>query len=342
MDRSLQTLITGYLDEQLTAEQFAELESLLRDSAQNRQQFVTEVMLHDRLRATLMADELVSSILVSPTAEPPGTTRGSRWTRTSRWTGAALSLVVMGIAAFAILWNGFFETSAAAAATELNRLITANATETARTYHIAVEDVALKSRRKNRPIPEEQQHRPPKPPLNDAVLHVRGAEQFVLIHTLADGQKLLTGCDGRLSWSIRPDGPVRTSRDLTRFSHDLPGHEHSMTFLKIDETLQQLQRGYEIRVLPEGVVDDELADDEPDSTERLLIAMRRRKMPGPERVEIVYDVKTGEIRQIRFVAMPYGPDRLTIRMTLLQRSDFGVADFGHAQHHGADRIVIEE
>ena len=342
MDRELQSLIAGYLDDLLTAEQFSELESRLRESPQNRQQFVTEMLLHDRLHATMMAEELVSSILVPPATESQGVVGRSRWLRARRLTGAVLSLLVMGIAAFVILWNGFLDTSVAAAATELNRLIAANATETARTYQIAVEDIALKSGKKYRRNPDEESARPPKPPLDNAVLHVRGAEQFVLIHTLPDGRQFLTGCDGQRSWSIRPDGPVRTSRDLTRFSHDLPGHEHSMTFLKIDDTLQQLQRGYEIRVLPDETDRDDLTAEGADNAERLLIAMRRRKMPGPERVEIVYDVETGEIRQIRLVAMPYGPDRLTIRMTLQERTDFGVSFFEHPQHHGADRTVIEE
>jgi hypothetical protein len=112
-----------------------------------------------------------------------------------------------------------------------------------------------------------------------------------------------------------------------------------MTFLNIDETLRQLQQAYDIRVLPE---ESNSIHSPAAGGERLLIAIRKRRVPGPDRVEISYECRTGEIRQIRLVEMPYGPERLTLRMTLLDRADFGASYFKHSQHHSADRVVLEE
>lgn len=340
MDIAKRNLIELYLDDMLTPDQLVELESWLQVSPVNLHWFTKELLLHDRLQAEIIAGAVVQSLPVIPSeSQPPRPHGGSHWKSAWRPTVAILSLLLTSLIGTLIFWNGFVGTSASAASTELNLLMTANASMTARTYQIAVEDVALHAGKKRRNGPVDQRNRPPKPPMDDAVLHVRGTDHFVLIRTQSDGRKFLTGSDGRISWAIRPDGPVRTSRDLNRFSRDLPGHEHSMTFLNIGETLRQLQQAYDIRVLPE---ESDSYQVPAAAAERLLVAIRKRKAPGPDRVEISYESRTGEIRQIRLVEMPYGPERLTLRMTLLDRADFGASYFKHSQHHDADRVVLEE
>lgn len=171
------------------------------------------------------------------------------------------------------------------------------------------------------------------------MLHVRGGGQFVLVRKTADGRPFVTGSNGQTSWAVRPDGPVRFSSDLTRFNRDLPGHEHSMPLSNIHEGLERLREAFDVQLLPVESGDEANIDDEPS---RLIVAVKKRGFRGPKRVEVTYSVRSGLIRQMRFVEMPYGPARLTLRMTLVEEQPLGEAFFDHQSHHDADRTVEEE
>lgn len=67
--------------------------------------------------------------------------------------------------------------------------------------------------------------------------------------------------------------------------------------------------------------------------------MKKRGFRGPKRVEITYAATSGEIRQMRFVEMPYGPDRLTLLMTLLDDGALNSNFFDHESHHDQSRNV---
>jgi hypothetical protein len=169
--------------------------------------------------------------------------------------------------------------------------------------------------------------------MEGAMLYVRGGHQFVLSRTTKEGAPFVTGSDGKVSWAVRPRGPVHVSADTARHSRDLPGHEYAMPLNDIQDALEQLRQAYDIQVLP---VEEQLQTDWEAS--RLLVAVKKRGRPGPSRVEITYSL-SGHIRQIRFVEMPYGPDRLTLRLTLVDQSDLGAAFFDHSTHHDPDRAV---
>ncbi len=49
---------------------------------------------------------------------------------------------------------------------------------------------------------------------------------------------------------------------------------------------------------------------------RLLVAVKKKGYRGPRRVEITYGATSGHIQQLRFIEMPYGPEKITIRITL--------------------------
>lgn len=206
-----------------------------------------------------------------------------------------------------------------------------------------MEEVALSRpprERDRRPTgggPEER--RPPKPAMDNALLHVRGGHQFVLVRTTATGELFLTGSNGRSSWAIRPDGPVRVSSDRTSFSRDLPGHEQSMALTDTEEALQTLRKAYDIQVLPVETAPDDTSRSE---SSRLLVAVKKPGNRGPKRVEITYVVNTGRILQMRFVEMPYGPESLTLRLTLTDESDLGPSFFEHTFHHAPERAVEYE
>jgi hypothetical protein len=225
--------------------------------------------------------------------------------------------------------------SVSAAAVELDRLIAVSIQRIDHTFTIAVEEIALSNSRRDSISPES--HRPPKPSLDGAILHVRGPQQFVLQRKIEANQFFVTGSNGKTSWAVRPDGPVRVSADLTRFNHDVPGHEHSMPLSNLHDGLEQLHVAYDVELMPvEPPEDVAIPNAEPS---RLMVAVKKRGFRGPKRVEITYGATSGQIRQLRFVEMPYGPERLTVRMTLVDEHNLADSFFDHESHHDSMRVV---
>lgn len=327
-------LIDGYLDESLSPEEQLEFEAWLKASPEAGRLFAQRALLHDQLRgAVLMRASVPAEPLPLPVA--PVSTGPVALAMFRPWAtllGAALTIALVWL----VLWKGLGENPASAAALELNRLISVSAKSLDRTYQVTVEEVALhQSRGKhNSRIGRE---RPPKPPMEGAMLYVRGVRQFVLARLTKDGEPFITGSDGKVSWAVQPQGPVHISPDTAQYSRDLPGHEYAMPLNDIQGALEQLRDAYDIQVLP---IEEQLQTDFEAS--RLLVAIKKRGSRGPNRVEITYAL-SGEIRQLRFVEMPYGPDRLTLRLTLVDQSDLGEAFFDHSAHHAPDRVVeLEE
>lgn len=328
-----QELIAGYLDETLSPEEHAEFVQWLQGSADNQRLFARAVLLHDRLRGELHA--VAEMKAVSSSVAVPG--RLSKVRSSGHRAMAAISAVAVAVIAIIAVWKGVGETPASAAVVELDRLISVSAQSTDRTYQIAVEEMISEASRAKWDV----MVRPPKPPMDGAVLHVRHGNKFVLLRTTPEGSPFVTGSNGHSSWAVRPEGPVRVSSDVTRFHRDLPGHEHSMPLINIDEGLERLRAAYEIQLLPVEVPDEGRQGAEPPL--RLLVAVKKRGQRGPRRVEITYVVSTGQIRELRFVDMPYGPDRLTLRLTLVEQRELGSAFFDHASHHdSARRVEFEE
>lgn len=328
MTRDLSDLVSRHFDDLLTEDEHRALQDWLRSSPDHAREFVCAAMLHDRLRGEQMAIALVPPAPFHPPG-PVRTASGWRWRSLVLSSSVAAAIVGLLLVALEI-------GKTPAAATELQRLIAAQDEVLDRTYRIAVENAPVPQQK--RP-PVDDDGRPPKPPLDGAILHVRRGRQFVLIRRTADGQDFVTGCNGRTSWAVRPDGPVRVSADLTRFHRDLPGHEHDFPLMEIERGLAHLQRAYDIQLLPIENADDRAASDLPT---RLLVAVKKRGHRGPRRVEISYAVRTGQIRQLRFVEMPYGPERLTVRLTQEDGRPLGPDFFDHPSHHAADRVVEEE
>jgi hypothetical protein len=345
-------LLHGYLDQSLTPEQQLELEAWLKESPQHIRSFADLLLLHSQLRSEallldsgLIAASALPAVVpeVAPVAEPVGRIRGRRSLR--RLSGLAVTILIT-LAAVLSLRPGSQHATVSAASTEISRLITENKSPRDRTYQISVEHAALIDRRRSRAVHSEK--RPPKPPMDDATLHVGGSGQFVLIRRRPDGRLFITGSSGVQSWAVRPDSPVRTSTDLLRFSRDLPGHEYSLSLTELPLTLEQLQRSFDVQIVDAGASDDLTAsntapnEDSPAAATRLLIAVRRPGLPGPRRIEIEYNAASHEIHQIRFIDMPYGPERLTLRLTLTSRSSQPAGFYDHAAHHAPDLPVEQE
>lgn len=325
MNADFQQLIEGYLDDALTAEQQKLLGDWIKSDEDHARTFAAEVMLHDRLRNA-------SLVLEQGTERVSATIVTRSWVR-SLFTLATTACLLLFVGF--LLWQTVGVTPVSAAARELDRIIAASSRQLDRTFSIAVEETTFPNRRREQVMPDES--RPPKPSIDGALLHVRGSNEFVLQRKVGENQFFTTGSNGKTSWAVQPDGSVRASSDLMRFSHDVPGHEHAMPLNNLHDGLEQLCGAYDVEVMPaESLEEGTSRSVEPN---RLLAAVKKPGFRGPRRVEITYAATSGQIRQIRFIEMPYGPERLTLRMTLVGEQDLSTHYFDHEAHHDPQRRV---
>ncbi|MFO0923355.1 MAG: hypothetical protein U0905_12795 [Pirellulales bacterium] len=327
--------IDGYLDDMLTEEQHALLCNWIKADPKNARQFAEAVKLHDQLRNAVCM-ELSEQHSVRREGAKATSSWGSRSIfSTSLWsTAASIAVLMVGIG---ILWFGSGPSTASAAFRELDRIIISNVHSTDRTYQLVVEDIVTPTRRGNRP--EDSEQRPTKPPLDGAVLHVREGQQFVLIRKTSEGLPFITGSNGKQSWAVNTRGPVRVSSDIRHFDRDLPGHETSVPLTNLQEGLERLKKSYDLQFSTVGPEEYEMQDRE---NVRLLMAVKKPKERGPQRVEIAYDSKSGHILHMRFIQMPYGPERLDLRMLLVDENALPLDFFEHTSHHASDRKVEME
>lgn len=321
MNSDFRRLANGYFDDSLTAEECDSLCTALRTEPSEAREFARLAFIHDQLHNTLARAEKINVVMAAPKSR-------SVWSRAFIMLATTCAVLVIGF----VLWQAF-TVHPVAAATELQRIIAASSRSADRTYLISVEEAVAP----DRPDQRDDLGRPPKPSIEGARLYVRGANQFVLQRKLDNNQLFVTGSNGKVSWAVRPEGPVRVSTDLTEFNRDVPGHEHAMPLSNLHDGLEQLQSAYDIQVMP--IEDAEASGDQASELSRLLVAVKKRGFRGPKRVEINYAATSGEIRQMRFVDMPYGPDRLTLRMTLLDVGPLLSTFFDHESHHDQTRDV---
>lgn len=346
-------LIDGYFDDVLTEQEHVELNRWLQADPEHAIIFAEASLLHDRLRNVLASNGSVESLANESLSTDPISSEanelrlsndsqdqlGTPRLHTTAWKVlASMATVAAGLA---VLWFSFSSSTASAAIRELDRIILNSIRSQDRTYGIVVEDISTSGRRDKR-SPEMQ--RPPKPPLDGATLHVRAGNQFVLIRKTAEGLPFITGSNGKQSWAINTRGPVKVSSDVHHFDRDLPGHETSVPLTNLHEGLEQLKRAYHLEFSdlgPEEYSPVDGSNDEGDEA-RLLVAVKKPRERGPQRVEIVYDSNSGRILRMRFVQMPYGPDRLDLRLSLESEEELPTDFFEHASHHESDRKIEME
>jgi hypothetical protein len=323
MNTSIQPIIDGYLDGMLSPAEEQQLADWLQAAPENAQQFAADVMLHDRLRMLLITEEPPQPAPSAATDWPGLRPRAVRWaTAMVAATAAAILLFASGI--------GFESRSVSAAVLQLDHLIAAQARLPGSCYLITVESRNRPPRQRFFDRTPDWKSRPPKPPLNDATVHA-SHERFVLVRTTTAGERFITGSDGHSSWAVAPEGPVRVSARPDHFNHDLPGHEHDMPLTTLAEGLEQLRAAYVLRL-----------ENGPTPTHRRLIAEKRPRFRGPRRIEIDYEEATGQIESLRFTEMPYGPERLDLRMDLVSTNSYDDSFFSHSFHHSPERIIVEE
>jgi hypothetical protein len=335
MSDSPRDLIDGYFDDVLTPEQHAALSEWIKSDPQHARIFAQQALLHDQLRSlhSSFIDSSFKDSSAVVTRAAPTSPLYRRLSRTSMWSAASVAIIGVGL-----LWFTFSQSTASAAIGELNRIIVQNMDSKDRTYEIVVEEVYPPEPRGKHP-PLRESSRPPKPPLDGAVLHVGETNQFVLIRKTVDGLPFITGSNGRQSWAINTRGSVRVSSDIHHFDHDLPGHENSIPLTNLHDGLERLRQAYHVEL---STVGPEEFESQAGETVRMLVAIKKPRERGPQRVEIAYESQTGRILHMRFVQMPYGPDRLDLRLSLLNEDDLPPELFEHASHHTPDRKVETE
>ena len=359
-DPKFDELVHRYLDGCIEQDDLLKLQSLLRESQAYREAFRDVALLHEQLSQTIP----LFALPVEPVRTAPAPSIRKRSTRST----ISLLAVIAAILVVAMLLLPSRNRSFAGS--ELQRVLQANQNAYLH-YRIDVDQTARIKKPRTKTNAES---RPPKPSLHQAELFVEGADRFVLIRIPDPGQVFITGCDGSISWAIAPQGPVRISKDLSQFSRDIPGHEHSIPLANLKLGFEQIQKAYDVQFLapspneyspddygPDDYGPDDYGPDAPNSDapdadesgddthqsdssggEAILIATKHRGERGPKRIEIHYDSITGEIQHMRFVDMPYGPDQITIRLSLLDHSSVPDEFFHHTYHHSSDRAVIDE
>jgi hypothetical protein len=328
MTNPIRDLINGYLDDLLTPEQHAALSEWIQSDVKHARQFAESIMLHDRLRGEFSYPHDL------PWMDEPVQKVQSRVysLRSLSVLATAASVALIG---FFLFWSNFGQSSVSAAMRELDRIIEMNVRFGDRSYQISVEKILDPPRRgKQKSMAKEQ--RPPKVSLDRAIVHVRSGNQFVLIRKDSDGEPFITGSDGQTSWAVRSKGPVRVSHDLSRFNRDLPGHENAVPLTNIHEGLEHLRQTYDVQFLSTGPEEYQGRESE---AYRMLVAIKKPKQRGPQRVEIAYESNSGCIREMRFIQMPYGTDLLDLRMTLVEEKQLDEDFFDHHFHHTYDRMV---
>ena len=314
-------LIHAYLDETLTAEQHVELANWIKASPEHARQFSETVLLHDRLRAEMLAGDMLEN-QHAVFANRRSSER--MWVRRVVALSSALCLtLVLGL----IFWQSV-SSPVLAASDELQRIIQASEAALDRTYAVTAlgEDVDSESLAST--------VRGAKPSVDGALLHVRGPNQYVLVRYFADGTEFITGSDGTTAWSVPPRGRVRVSSDATRFRGAVPGQQHAIPFIDMRNSLRQLQESYELDLSP-GTT--------PEGWRRMNATRRATATGGPKQVTPWYDVQSGTIHRMLLERLPQargGPRNVLLELT--DERDLGPAYFEHTSHHDTNREVIEE
>lgn len=313
-------LVSRYFDGDLSQEELQGLETALSSSDELRKAFVQVALIHEKLSQELAPLGFESSAPESQRSHHPE--RYTRWRSTIIFLATSV-LLMIGV--FLVL-----NRNPLSASQEITRLIQSLSIGD-RLYRIDVEQIALPSQKQ---LERYDSSRPPKPSLDGARLYLRRADQFVLKRYSGSKSVFITGSDGQIGWAIALDGSIRISNDAYEFSRDLPGHEHSIPLANLTQGLTQIQKAYAIQIVPvssNGVQEDQ---------EAMLIATKKRGQRGPKRIEMQYQVQTGRIVQIRFIEMPYGPERLTVRLTLIDEDNLPRDFFRYSYHQTAERPKV--
>jgi hypothetical protein len=207
------------------------------------------------------------------------------WIRRGAWTAAAAFLVAAGLLVFL--------TGTPPAMASLNDILNALGRPGDRTYRIHMEDQPAPPER--RPPGDRPPEPVPRPGLDDATLHLRDGNQYLLVRNDPKGGVLYDGYDGRQSWRIRAGVVAETRDGLGAGGIPMPPIMANVPFSDLHGTLEQIRIDYTVEQfdaapLPSGV----------ESLRHVRVRRNSREVRGPETIEIWADATTGLPRRIVF------------------------------------------
>lgn len=333
--------IWSYLDGQLSPAAQVQFEDWLRESSDHRLEFARVAMLHDRMRGLFSGNDS-AEYAASRAADMSLKTLKERREVRRRFVQWAASIAVVAAAIFLglALWQVSGSGELRASVVDLRRLNDWSRGLESRSFRIRVLDdrpqpeKGRRAREKSEPILLP----PPKRPIDGALLHARGDNQFVLEQEGPNEGVFLTGCDGEIGWSVSPQGAVRTSKDLNRFNRDIPGHEHQLPLNSLFASLDRIEAAYRIQIFPGEIAGDSSSSE----IKSLLVATKKRGQRGPERIEVTYEASSGRILGMRIIEMPYGPRRLDLELNLEAEGTHSAEFFHYNAHYNGKRPIESE
>ncbi|MCX6873119.1 MAG: hypothetical protein NTW21_04835 [Verrucomicrobia bacterium] len=307
----------------------AALASQLAASSEARELFTDHAMLHGFLASEAKAGgfavdrEAFFAALENPPSAP-NIVRTRRW-----WWLSAAAAMVVGLLSLTLL---LLPNNAAAA---LDRVLAALDRPVDCSYVIRVRDPGA-DRQGGNPVEKPDRGRfPPGAFLDGARLHLRGSSQYVLEQALPDGVTRTLGSDGQTSWSIRGDGPVRTSTDPNHFSGGVLAGRQAMPFLELRTQLEDLRRFYQLELFTPP------ADPgTPAGLQGLRGSRHSAAQGGPREIELWFDPATNRIHRMLLNGLPRGAGGpASIALELASTAPLPPDFFHHQAHHEPSRPV---
>jgi len=338
-------MITGeWFDAPLSAAEAGEMHDVVRGLDRATQAQIADLqLLHAMLGESAVAAAAARDRRVDRVLESLGTPdafirpRRSAW-RATRWAAAAVVLIGSVIAVLSL-------PTPDAAASAVRRLIRATETGGDRVYIITTEmsgdtpggPVPGAPPGPKRVGPSVRQLSADVPPPGGAILYARGPSQYVLVRRLDDGRTLITGSDGRESWSVPPDGPVIVNGDPLAFRGPMPGLQTRVPFIDIRAGLEELQTAYRIELMPAWSRKGE----DPVTFQRLRAERKTDNPEKPQLIHVWWDGDSGLVHQVQMDGMSRRDYPRLTRLTveLLEQRMLAADWFDHTSHHAADREV---
>ena len=327
--------LDGNLDSKIDARDRARFEERLANDPAAAREFARLSLLHDALDRELTAGVVGRLDARSDARSDTRSHARSDARKSAGFSGIRRRVLVAAVMTLAagLAWVLVSTPREASASDALARIVEALRSGD-RTYILRAIEGDDRMRRREAPLPAKMK-RPPAP-IDGAIVSLRGPSSFVLVRRDEAGREVISGSDGIHAWIVPADGPVRVSRDPSRFRGALPGGRLDLPFIDPHADLSTLARSYDIVVQKPAPAAGRL--------DARLVATRRADVRGgPKEIEIDFDPKTSLVRAIRLENLPQaqgGPR--AVEFELVDDAPLGADYFTHEAHHTFDRPVLHE
>ncbi len=297
---------------------------------------LTDVGTHDDAQEAARIRELMQRIDSEVSVAKVAKTFGTADPKPKLLTSFATVLAIVAAVMLMFVLFGS-QQSVSAAMASLDKVVQAAMKPIDRTYTVhLVEEYPRDKRPRNMSQDAWQREAPEQ--IDGATIFVRGVNEYVMTVLLKTGVKRTSGCDGKLSWSFRENGPVHVSTDLSRFRGGMPGNQQDMPFLNIHASLSRLKIGYDVELM-------EQQDTAADGTVFSMLSCVRKSddVRGVKRVDVWFDAESGTVHKMLLDGLPRGRGGpKSVMLELIDQSELPDKFYSHESHHEAERRVKSE